>query len=73
MYVKRWHWDRPMIRSFDPPKEKGEIIDRIRMTTQNKLLLIRGFQQYFSYIVVEETGVPGENHQSVASHQQTIT
>jgi hypothetical protein len=62
-----------MIRSFDPPKEKGEIIDRIRMTTQNKLLLIRGFQQYFSYIVVEETGVPGENHQSAASHQQTIT
>ena len=29
------------------------------------------FQQYFSYIVVEETGVPGENHQSVASRWQT--
>jgi hypothetical protein len=31
------------------------------------------FQQYFSYIVavsllVEETGVPGENHRPVASH-----
>ena len=33
----------------------------------------RHFQQYFCYMVgvrfiVEETGVPGENHRSVASH-----
>ena len=33
----------------------------------------RHFQQYFSYIVVEETGVPGENHQPVASHWQTLS
>jgi hypothetical protein len=28
----------------------------------------RHFQQYVSYIVVEETGVPGENHRSAESH-----
>ena len=28
----------------------------------------RLFQQYVSYIVVEETGVPGENHRSAESH-----
>ena len=26
-----------------------------------------------SVLLVEETGVPGENHQPVASHVQTIT
>jgi hypothetical protein len=30
--------------------------------------VLRYFQQYFSYIVAEETGVPGENHRPVASH-----
>jgi hypothetical protein len=25
------------------------------------------FQQYFSYIMVEETGVPGENHRPATS------
>jgi hypothetical protein len=28
---------------------------------------------YFSYIVVEETGVPGENHRPVASPWQTLS
>jgi hypothetical protein len=28
-------------------------------------------QQYFNYIV-EETGMPGENHRRVASHGQTL-
>ena len=37
----------------------------------NVVLFLRHFQQYFSYIVgisflVEETGVPGENHQPAA-------
>jgi hypothetical protein len=37
------------------------------------------FQQYFSYIswrsvsLVEETGVPGENHWPAASHWQTLS
>ena len=36
------------------------------------------FNNIFSYIVrsvllVEETGVPGENHRPVASHRQTIS
>jgi len=38
----------------------------------------RHFQQYFNYIVavsllVDETGVPGENHRPVASHSQTLS
>ena len=40
----------------------------------------RHFQQYFSYkciswsvLLVEETGVPAENHQPVASHWQTLS
>ena len=39
----------------------------------------RHFQQYVSYIrggsvlLVEEIGVPGENHEPVASHWQTLT
>jgi hypothetical protein len=52
---------------------------------QNKLIGWFGlvfndhFQQYFSYIswrpvlLVEETGVPGENHRPVASHWQTLS
>jgi hypothetical protein len=40
--------------------------------------VLRPFQQYFSYIVavsfiVEETGVPGENHRPAASHWQTLS
>ena len=33
--------------------------------------VLRHFQQYFSYIVVDETGIPGEKHRPVASHRQT--
>jgi hypothetical protein len=33
----------------------------------------RHFQQYVSYIVVEETGVPRENHRSAESHWQTLS
>ena len=39
----------------------------------------RHFQQYFSYIsrqsvlLVEETGIPGENHQPATSHIQTLS
>jgi len=40
--------------------------------------VLHHFQQYFSYIVtvsllVEETGVPGENRLPVASHWQTLS
>jgi hypothetical protein len=31
------------------------------------------FQQYVSYSVVEETGVPGENHRFAESHWQTLS
>jgi hypothetical protein len=38
----------------------------------------RHFQQYFSYfawsvLLVEETGVPGENHRPVANYGQTLS
>ena len=29
--------------------------------------------QYFSYIMAEETGVPGENHWPVANHWQPLS
>ena len=35
-----------------------------------KVMVLPHFQQYFSYIM-EETGVPGENHWPVASDWQT--
>ena len=33
----------------------------------------RHFHQYFSNIVVEETGVPGENHRSAESQWQPLS
>ena len=47
---------------------------------EERFILVYGvypyFQQYFSYIsvlLVEETGVPDENHWPVASHRQTLS
>ena len=55
----------------------------LRLTTNHFLIIISYrvrikvfnaiFQQYVSYVVVEETRVPPENHRPVASHRQTLS
>ena len=51
-------------------KHDVDVIQSIRVRV---MVFNAPFQQYFIYIVavsftVEETGVPGENHQPVANH-----
>jgi len=37
----------------------------------NKLTVVKCHRNHTKFLLVEDTGVPGENHQHAASHWQT--